>query len=140
MLTEKNPETGKNKLTTLSKSIIAGVSLVAGIVGFFWAIEDRYLNTAVAKEMYKTIEKDAVDTFQMMQRTIDTQQQALEDKIYLKQKALKKHLKMKELEDLRTHKLLLQHDLKEKPNDERTQELLNRISRRIQKIEDELYH
>ena len=139
MFTEKHPETGKNKLTTLSKTIITAVSFIAAIVGAVIKMEDRYLNTAVAKEMYATIEKDAVKTFQMMQRTIDTKQKALEEKLKIQQDNLKRHYKMKELEDLRQHKVLLQHDLEERPNDVRTKELLDRVNRRIQNLEDELF-
>ena len=118
-----------SKLTLLSKSIVSACTLIAALAGGLFFMEDRYFNTADAREMIVIMEASAVKTFQMQQKILQTEQKGLERK-----------WDMDRLRDLRDHKILLQKELGRDPRNELIKERLEIIQQKIEKLENKLYN
>jgi hypothetical protein len=139
MFVERTSEGKIKKLTMLSKSIVSACALIAAISGGLFFMEDRYFNTADAKEMKKILEADAVKTFQMQQKMLETQQQALEKSIEMEQRSKERDYDLRYLEQLRCQKVLIQKELNRDPNDTLLKDKLERIIDLIEKLENKLF-
>jgi len=119
---------GINKLTNLSKMLVAIAAVITTIGGGVIFFEDRYFSTASAKEMKKSFEESSVKTFEMQQKILKTEQEGLSRKWDVEQ-----------LSDLRDHKLLLTKELSREPNNELLKERIGIIKQKIIKLENKLY-
>ena len=103
-------------------------------------MEDRYFNTADAKEMKSTIEAGAVKTFQMQQKILETQQKTLEKKIELEQKQKQRESDFRYLDQLRCQKVLVEKELKRDDKDTLLKDRLQRIKNTIKRLENKLFN
>ena len=127
MFIEKS-ESGKNKLTNISKSIIGAFTIIGFIAGAIFFMEDRYLTTASAAEKFKIMETGNVQTFQMYQKGLE-----------IEQRSIQKSREMQLLEDYYDHRLFLLDAVKRNPNDTLMQDRLNRINTKIKALEQKVY-
>lgn len=139
MFVEKR-EGGIKKLTVLSKSIISACALIAAITGGLFFMEDRYFNTADAREMKVTMEASVVKTFQMQQKILETQQKALEKKIELEQKQRQREADFRYIDQLRCQKALIEKELTRDPSDTLLKDKLKRFINLIKQLEIRLFN
>lgn len=128
MFTQKNTETGKLKLSTLTKGIASALVIIGSIAGSVILMEDRYIKSASADEKFKIMEASNVKTFQMYQEGLE-----------MKQKAAQKRTEMRLLEDYYDHRIFLKDALRRSPNDPLLRDRLNRLNRKIQALERKVY-
>lgn len=127
MFVEKTTS-GVNKLTNLTKTIIAVITGIITIASAVLFMEDRYMNAAAAEIMRKGLETTNVATFQQLQKDMR-----------LEQKVIMKSREMQLLEDYYDHKVLLEETSRRNPNNSLFRFRLDRLYKKIKKLEDKIY-
>jgi predicted RNase H-related nuclease YkuK (DUF458 family) len=128
MFVKRNITTNEKELTDAAKLIIAIFTIISMIAGAVFYFENTYMHKADAKELQVYLEKNTVQTFQQLQKSIQTQQQLQEQT-----------LEMRELDNLRDLKVLLEENLKKDPNNPLLKNRLEIIKTKIRKLEDKIY-
>jgi len=128
MFVKRNITTNEKELTDAAKLIIAIFTIISMIAGAVFYFENTYMHKADAKELQVYLEKNTVQTFQQLQKSIQIQQQLQEQT-----------LEMRELDNLRDLKVLLEENLKKDPNNPLLKSRLDIINTKIRKLEDKIY-
>jgi len=128
MFVKRNITTNEKELTDAAKLIIAIFTIISMIAGAVFYFENTYMHKADAKELQVYLEKNTVQTFQQLQKSIQIQQQLQEQT-----------LEMRELDNLRDLKVLLEENLKKDPNNPLLKNRIGIIKTKIRKLEDKIY-
>lgn len=128
MFVRKNIDTEEKELTDVGKLIVVIFTIISMVAGAVLYFENTYMHKADAKELQAYLEKNTVQTFQMLQKSIQTQQKLQEQSLLLK-----------ELENLRDHKVFLEEELKKDPNNSLIKSRLDIINIKINKLENKMY-
>jgi hypothetical protein len=128
MFIKRDPTDGTLTLTNTAKLLVSVFTIISMIAGAVLYFENTYMHKADAKELKVYLEKNTVQTFQALRQSIETQQKLQEQSLLLR-----------ELENLRDHKVFIEQELSKDKDNPLLKERLDMINTKIKKLEDKIY-